>query len=249
MATPAKKAAKPAAVAAAAEPTPASDATQAMQAELAALRAQLAAAQAEATLAKVQTQAPARGHVQGAGEYVGIRNISNYAIDLPPSPLATEPGVDLVPDTEVPDPRQVAIISYAWWLQLRNSHLVARGMIQRDDSVLGANHTPAPADDPADLPREAAINAIPDVAQFFAAHGEHELAARIEAITSEPTIRRLQFAIDQELARLQAAIPYDSTNPGRRAEQALKALSGKLVKADTALTDRYMQLTEKRRGA
>ncbi len=244
MATPTKKpAAKPAAAPTPSEPAPATADTA--QAQIAALQAQLAAAQAEAALAKLS--AP-RGD-SAANQYVGIRNISNYAIDLPRSPLATEPGVQLVPDTAVPDPRQVAVISYAWWLQLRTHHLVSRGMILRDDSVLGSNHAPAPADDPRDLPRDAAVNQVPDVGAFFAELSEAELAARIEAMTSEQTIRRLQFGIDQEVARIQASLPEDPANPGKRAEGALRALPGKLAKAEQLLQDRYLVLTAQYREA
>ena len=165
------------------------------------------------------------------------------------SPVPNEPPVTLFPHTETPHPQQRAVISYAWWVQLRNSKLVADGFIMRDDAVLGPNQQAGPADTAADLPQTHALNVIEDPAQWLVSRDEVTLRNDIAKLTAEASIRRLQYTIDQEVARIQAALPADAKDPKQRAEQAVMALPGKLKLAEELLHNRWIELTDRFRAA
>jgi hypothetical protein len=235
----------------AATPAPAPAPAAAPVTDAADLRAQLAAAEAKLAALQVQQMVGALGNastVAGVSHFVGVRNVSNYTVALPKSPVPNEPSVVLHSDTETPDPRQRAVISYAWWLQLRNTKLLAEGFIVRDDTVLGTGHQAGPADEPADLPAAAEFNVVLDPAKWLAERDEAQLREAIDQITSEATIQRLQYTIDQEVSRITRALPSDTKDPKQRAEAAVAALPGKLRLAESLLENRWIAMTDRYRN-
>jgi hypothetical protein len=147
-----------------------------------------------------------------AALYVGVRNISNYTISRK-SPFQGQPDINLHVDAEGRvDPNSVAVVNYAWWQQLRkDAKLYGAGMIVRDDTILGNGYRAAPADRPEDCHPDWAKNAVLDVREFIENQTEAQMRARIEVMTSEPSLRRISAACflrtQGELEKLPAGTP------------------------------------------
>lgn len=234
-----KPAAKPAAPAPAEQPeaTPTSDAaTAALQAQVAALQAQLAAAQIMATRPAEST----------AMKYVGIRNVANQTIGLPDSPTPGEGAITLHAQGMDPDPNVVAIISYPFWMQLRKHKYFDNGLIVRDDSILGPTHVPAPADEPRDLAPNHEKNVVLDPYEWIVSKGEHELKEAIARMTSEPSLRRLGWAVQQEVTKFFNALPADDPE---RIYKAENMLSAKVALAERLIDSRLLELSAAFRDA
>lgn len=200
--------------------------SKALAAENAALREQIA------RLAAVP-QTPSRAP-KSTELWVGIRNISHNTVSVP-SPFPNEPPLDLHADVFPDDPGRVAAISYAWWLQLRKSPLVEKGLLMRDDSVLAASYEPGPADRPEDLPKLAAVNAVPDVKAWIDVRSEDQIKDDLKAITSEHTLRRLRAYVDDALRAAAAVFPVSDD---QRVKKAYRNLPAKLQFLDTVITER-----------
>lgn len=186
---------------------------------------------------------------------VGIRNVSNTTVGISRSPMANEPDVQLhaVFGGQY-DPASVAAISYVWWQQLRKGPLVGRGIITRDDTVLGTGVSSAPADAEKELAKGHDINVVLDPHAFITGQPETELRDRVKKMTSEETLRRILAAVDEKVKQTQDSI--DETDP-ERASKAVSELPGayqiaELVaqaRLDSMYPDRSGEATRfKRRG-
>lgn len=187
-----------------------------LEAELAAMRATVNAAALGA--------ARMNAHQRTISElWVGIRNISDLTIGVK-SPFPNEPDLHLHANFGDPDPGTVAVISLAWWLQLRKHKFVANGMILRDDRVLGDSYAPAPADRPEDLPATALLNQIEDPVAWIESRSEVQLRTDIAALTSTASLYRLRRAVDQRLQQLQSPYALDDEQRATKAYRELPAL-------------------------
>lgn len=203
-----------------------------LQAQVAALQAQLAAAQAMATRPAQQTSANT--------QFVGIRNVTNQTLGLPPSPTPGELEITLHAQGPNPDPSVVAIVSYPFWMQLRKHKYYDMGLIVRDDSVLGQNHEPAPADEPRDLAPNHSINVVPDPFEWIVSKTELELKEAIGRMTSEPSLRRLGWAVQQQVSEFYKALPADDPDRIYKAEGMLTA---KMAMTERLIDARLLDLS------
>jgi hypothetical protein len=209
------------------------------QTRIAALEAQLAAAQAALSLQAVQQQQqPTRD--DPTKMYVGIRSASNNTIGLPKSPVANDPEVTLHAPSDVADPNTVAVISYPHWLQLRKHKYYDWGLFVRDDSVLGPTHQAAPPDEPSDLAPQHAVNLVLDPFEWIASKSEKQLKDAVQAMTSEASLRRLNWAVQQEVNRFFMALPENDPD---RVEKAENSLSAKMQYVERLVDMRLMELT------
>jgi len=168
---------------------------------------------------------------------VGIRNISDNTIGIK-SPFKDEPDLDLAGDTLPPDenPGRCAVVSYAWWQQIRKSKVMERGEIIRDDSVLGSNYSAAPADAPHDIPASWAANAIEDPITWVTSFkGDNDaLRLAIDKITNDTSLRRVRRVVDMKLKELEKSFGADP----QRAKKALQALPATYQMMDQVITMR-----------
>lgn len=164
-------------------------------------------AKALATIEQMATQqamltqqlgAMQRGPVGSGQLVVGIRNVSNYSVGFVDKTSGTPIEYSLSPEVEgSADPKTRAVVSYAFWQQLRKSSQVSQGLLVRDDSVLGPADNAAPDDRPDDLAPETAHNVVLDPREWIVSKQEHEVRDAIAKMTSTPSLRRLAYAVDQ----------------------------------------------------
>lgn len=156
---------------------------------------------------------------------VGIRNVSNYSVGLLDKTSGTPIEYNLNPEREgVADPRTSAVISYAYWQQLRTARPVAQGLIVRDDTILGAADNAAPEDRPQDMHPDHAKNVVLNPREWVMSRTEDEIREAIAAMTSEPTLRRLLYAVDQEIVRIGEEKYLGDADRARKAIRDLPAL-------------------------
>jgi hypothetical protein len=160
--------------------------------------------QTHAQLASQVGQAQAHNHYAPSGQLVvGLRNVSNYSVGLIDTTTGVPMEYQLNPERrDHADPRTRAVISYVFWQQLRSGPQVARGMVVRDDSILGPADNAAPPDRPMDIHPEHIRNVVADPREWIVSRTEEEVRRDIEAMTSEPSLRRLLYAVDQEIVRI-----------------------------------------------
>lgn len=144
------------------------------------------------------------------GAMVGIRNISDYTIGIPAK--FGDPELQLFPDISHDDPNSVAVVTFASWKALIKGQYVTRGMIVRDDSVMGPGYMVAPEDRDVDYNPETAGNRIADPIEWVESRTEAQVREDLAKITSEPSLRRLRRAVDMKLKELQQAYPDTVTN-------------------------------------
>jgi len=174
-------------------------------------------------LAASRPQVPMMG-TSGVQLMVGVRNVSSYTIGIP-SQFVGEPDLQLHPAVRGLDtPNTVAVISFAWWQQIRKGPHVANGMIIRDDSILGSYHHAGPADRPSDLAAGWERNLVLDPHDWIQSKTEPEIRTAITAMTSEQSLRRLLAAVDQKVADNREAIPETDADREERAVQDLPSL-------------------------
>lgn len=134
---------------------------------------------------------------------VGIRNVSNYSVGLIDKTSGQPIEYNLNPEVDgVADPRTYAVISYAFWQQLRTGRQVGRGVIIRDDSILGPADNSAPEDRPQDVHPDHHKNLVLSPRQWITSKTEDDIREAIQQMTSEATLRRLMYAVDQEIVRI-----------------------------------------------
>ena len=179
-----------------------------------------------------------------SGMVVGIRNVSSYTLGLVGSPIATEAEVQLYPEFDGPNPNSVAVISYAWWQQLRRGKWFDRGMIIRDDSVLGDAHQKAPADRPSDLAANHSKNVVLDPHKFISAKSEDELRDAINNMTSEESLRRLWAAVDEQIGR--ERVKFAHLESKVREEKAVRALPAMYKLAEDLVIARLDEIGPRR---
>jgi hypothetical protein len=176
-------------------------------------------------------------HRAGSAElWVGIRNVSDVTIGQE-SPFPNEPDLHLYADLGTPDPNQVAVVSYAWWQQLRKGRLVAQGLIMRDDTILGSSYAAAPDDRPGDLVAGWEHNLVPDPQAWIDEKDEVELRAALDRVTSTATLHRLRRVIDRYLTEAQEKLKLDPLEKNR-AKKALRSLPAKYQLVDQLITMR-----------
>lgn len=155
---------------------------------------------------------------------VGIRNVSNYTIGLTDSTTGQDMVFTLHPEIQgVADPKTKAVVSYVFWQQLRTGNYVARGLIIRDDSVLGPADNAAPPDRAEDVHPDAARNVVLDPRKWILEKSEEDLREAINAMTSEPTLRRLIEAVDTEVWNIGETKYKDDPDKARKAVRDLPA--------------------------
>lgn len=170
---------------------------------------------------------------------VGIRNISNYTIGLIDTTSGTPMEYSLSPEIPgVADPTTRAVISYAFWQKLRVGSKVAQGLLMRDDTVLGAADNVAPADRPQDIPEVAARNQVLNPREWIMSKSEDEIREAISAMTSGPTLRRLMYAVDQEVIKL--GEPFAGEKD--RGVKAVRALPGRFRLVEELAEERLDEL-------
>lgn len=156
---------------------------------------------------------------------VGIRNVSNYSVGMLDKTSGQVVEYNLNPEVPgVADPRTRAVISYAFWQQIRTGNQVGRGLIVRDDSILGPAENAAPDDRPEDMHPDAKKNVILDPRAWIVDRTEDELRDAIAGMTSEPSLRRLLYAVDQEIVRIGESKYQDDPERARKSIRDLPAL-------------------------
>lgn len=181
-----------------------------------------------------------RGPIGSGQLMVGIRNVSNYSVGFVDKTSGTPIEYSLSPEIAgSSDPKTRAVVSYAFWQQLRKSSQVAQGLLIRDDSVLGPADNAAPADRPEDLAAETEYNVVLDPRDWIVSKQEHEVRAAIAKMTSTPTLRRLAYAVDQEIVRI-----GDEKYQGdeQRAEKSIRDLPAMFRLVEELVEDRLDQL-------
>lgn len=174
-------------------------------------------------LAALRPQQPTMG-ATGLQIMVGIRNVSSYTIGIP-APFAGEIELQLHPEVKGREnPNTVAVVSFAWWQQLRKSKLVANGMIIRDDSILGSYHNAGPADQPGDLAAGWEANLVLDPDVWIVSKTEPQIRKAIAAMNSEQSLRRLMAAVDQKVADIRESIPETAADREERSVQDLPSM-------------------------
>lgn len=171
---------------------------------------------------------------------VGVRNISNYSVGMVDKTSGVPIEYNLNPEVEgVADPKTRAVVSYAFWQQLRKGNLVQKGLIMRDDTVLGPADNAAPEDRPQDVHPEAELNVVLDPREWILSKSEPEIRDAIAKMTSEPTLRRLAYAVDQEILRIGDA-KYQGDE--QRAEKSIRDLPAMFRLVEELVEDRLDQL-------
>jgi len=172
-----------------------------------------------------QIGATQRTFVNAGQLVVGIRNVSNYSVGIIDKTSGQAVEYALNPEVEgMPDPRTRAVVSFAFWQQLRTGSQVAKGIIIRDDSILGPADNAAPPDRPEDIAPEAARNLILDPREWIVSRTEDDIREAIAAMTSEPSLRRLQYAVDQEIVRIGETKYREDPERARKAIRDLPAI-------------------------
>lgn len=206
-----------------------------LQQQVADLQAQL---RAMAQLGFGQHQATATVIAAPSTLKVGVRNISSYTIGLE-SPqdgsvqlYAAHPEGDGVGTT--------AEISYTYWHQLRRGLQVTRGMIVRDDSILGPNVMRAPEDDEGTVSPSAVLNQVADPRAWIESRSEDEIKRDVERMTSEPSLRRLLAMVDQKIREIGEERYLGDP---KRGEKAVRDLPLLYRLTETECNNRLDQLT------
>lgn len=206
--------------------------------ELIKLREQVEAQTSAAAATKNRLSAVVGNVTPHAELMVGIRNISDYTVGIPPV-LPGDPSLQLAPDFGDNEPGSVAVISYAAWRELRKGKLVEQGMIRRDDSVLGSAFLAAPEDREGELAPGSYVNTIEDPPHWINSRSEDELREDIARITSQASLFRLRRVVDTELLRLEADSGMSREtreDQARCAQAALSKLSTKYRLVDDLTT-------------
>jgi len=151
---------------------------------------------------------------------VGLRNISSVTIGINDSPTPNEGEVQLAAATGG-FPGGVAVISYPWYRQLRGGKLFEKGLLVRDDSILGPVDVAAPADAEGDIHPDHAKNRVDDPHAWINARTEPTLRRDIKALTSEPSLRRLAAAVDEKVEECRKEIGCDGHDSEKEEQAAL----------------------------
>jgi hypothetical protein len=190
-----------------------------------------AQAHSQSQLAATQ---PKHGAV-GMGLMVGVRSRADTVLGIKGE--FGEKDMQLHPDTGPTATGTTAIISFAWWRVLRASEWVRKGLIERDDSVLGDTYMAAPPDEPGDLPAEYYCNLVRDPKAWIDSRSEDEIQADLAKMTAEESWQRLRGVVDRELVRLESQYARNTVKEQAiAAKAALKQLSGKYRLVDDLTT-------------
>lgn len=182
------------------------------------------------------------GHrAQFAELMVGIRCVSDTTVGVP-ALFKGDSDLHLHADYGHEDPARCAIISYAWYRELRKGQLFAKGLLTRDDSILGSLYQPAPEDLPGEVAVGHEVNTILDPTEWVNARNEQELRDGIAAITSEDSLRRLRRVVDEYLLKFEGSqVRGTVAEQVKAAKAALMSLPAKLRMLDDLVTQRLEQ--------
>lgn len=167
---------------------------------------------------------------------VGIRSCSDNTIGIPGA--FGQPPLQLHADLGHNDPGSTAIIPYAWWKELRKGKYVRRGLICRDDTILGGLPK-APDDRPADMPEESLLNTVPNPVAWIEMRTEKNIRQDLGKITSEETLLRIRRVVDDAIVELESQRPRSTKQEQvAAAKWALAELPGKYRLVDDLITQR-----------
>jgi hypothetical protein len=174
---------------------------------------------------------------------VGLRNISSYTIGIK-SPYANEPDVQLAgprfdpmePLAVIPDMNSTATVSHKWWLQIRRSNWIRRGMIERDDSVISAGLMRAPDDATGTIPDTWKVNAIHEPFAWIEKKSEDALRDAIQALTAEESLRRLLTAVNQRIEH-QRLLVFRDDSPQQKTDEEREELAYRKLPMNYKLTE------------
>lgn len=157
---------------------------------------------------------------------VGVRNVSNYVVSFTDETTGTPVHYTLTPDIPgITNPKNRAVVSYAFWQSFRtNTKIVGRGLIIRDDSVLGAGDSVAPPDRDSDVHPEAKFNVVLHAREWITSRDEHQLRHDITLMTSEPSLRRIIETVDREIFEIGESKYRTDPDKPRKAIRDLPAL-------------------------
>jgi hypothetical protein len=133
------------------------------------------------------------------------------------------------------------MVTHATWMQLRKSVYVAKGLIMRDDSILGGNYDAAPADRPEELAPGFAVNAIPNPVEWIASRTESQLREDLDKVTAPSSLRRIRRVVDDAIRVEQDKYPKEDL---KRAKKAVQALSATYQMLDHTITTKLETGTE-----
>lgn len=157
---------------------------------------------------------------------VGLRNISSQTVGF-----FSEKFGEVTLNAAHPgqyDPQSAASVPHAWWMQLRTSAPMRKGMLVRDDSVLGEGVPRAPEDLEREIPVSHAINAIEDPFAWIESKNELELADAIAKVDSEPSLRRLIAAVTYKIWQIGEEHYREDEQRGKKSLRALPAIYKKV---------------------
>lgn len=152
---------------------------------------------------------------------VGIRNISDYVIGIKGA-FGTE-DIQLFPDVGDNNPRSFTVIPYAFWKSLIKDEHVRRGMLVRDDSILGSAYIVGPEDEANEISQETLDNRIYNPVEWITSKSEDELRSALTRITSNESLRRLRRAVDIKLKEIQKTFG-DSLTPDEKVKKSWSQL-------------------------
>jgi len=179
------------------------------------------------------------GHrAQFAELMVGVRNISGTTVGIP-ALFKGDADLQLHGDFGKDDPASIQIVSYAWWREIRKSAYVGKGLVMRDDSVLGSMYKAAPPDQEGELAVGHDVNAVVDPKQWIESRDETALRKDLEAMTSNESLRRIRREVDLALMAIENTQPRITVpEQVKAAKYALNALPAKLRMIDDLITTR-----------
>jgi hypothetical protein len=226
---------------------------EALQVQLAAMKMQLEKAQEQelksrgmieiqtaataAVKTRLATQVQAQSPTPWSELMVGLRNISDNTIGV--KGQFGNADLQLHADLDDDTPGQTAIVSYAWYRELRKGELFQHGYLIRDDSILGTAFTAAPTDEAHDLPAEWYINAVPDPQAWIDARDEQQILIDVEAMTSPESLQRLRRVVSEALVQLENTRPrLTREDQAAAAKWALSRLPAKLRTLDDVTSER-----------
>lgn len=151
---------------------------------------------------------------------VGLRNISSFTIGISDSPTPNEEDVQLAAAVSG-QKGGVAVVSYPWYRQIRSGRLFGKGMLVRDDSVLGPIDVPAPADAEGDIHPDHKKHSVEFPHEWIESRSEAQLRRDIKTITDEAPLRRIAAAVDDKVEEYRKKFGCDGQDKEKEEEAAL----------------------------
>lgn len=185
-----------------------------------------------------------RGNAKPAEMVVAIRNVSSTGVSIVKGITGLDRDITLPADYEyasdVP-PVHYEIIPWTAWQRIRKGYFVANGLVIRDDALLSEYHAPAPKDESHEIHPEFAKNVVADPRAWISKKTEDEIREGIAKMTSEASLRRLEFEVNRKILELgeeSGAAPLSS----ERGQYAMRRLPAVYRLVDELVTERLDEL-------